>query len=142
MGMLLTEFESKTAARLNRMRKYKGTVHLSDKVSCDGKTLEPSLFDDSPGDSIGHVFPYECPTKSDFHLWDQCVRSLVPWSLQLHEPLGEFIHEGHVRRRWFLSDDSSELYFVYDEECRERHSVFQLQQAAYSTRFGQRYKWQ
>ncbi len=42
MGVLLDAgFREKIAKRLNRLRKYKGILHLSDKAMCDGKSLDP-----------------------------------------------------------------------------------------------------
>ena len=84
MGGLLEEgFEGKTAERLNRVRKYKSLIHFSDGARSDGHTLDPAILTDEPGEPSTVTFPLERPTKADFQLWAECLKSITIHSLQL-----------------------------------------------------------
>ena len=51
MGWLLEEgFEGKIAKRINRVRKYKSLIHVSDGARSDGRTLDPAILTDEPGE--------------------------------------------------------------------------------------------
>ncbi len=98
-------FRAKIAKRLNRVRKYKGILHLSDKDMCDGKSLDPSILTKKPGETSSITFPLERPTITDFQLWNDCVKEATPPSLTLQQPLRAFLRKGHSKRRWFVLND-------------------------------------
>ena len=52
-------YRGATFGRLCRVAHYKGVVHLSDLVNCDGRSFADDVLDDSPGCSMKHKFPRE-----------------------------------------------------------------------------------
>ena len=42
-------FDHRQAERFNRVRHFKGVVRVSDIISCDGRTVEPSMLDNTSG---------------------------------------------------------------------------------------------
>ena len=50
--------------------------------------------------------------------------------------LGNYVREGHLKQRWYISADEKEIYFVYHEMGEDKHDVFRTRASAYSTRFG------
>jgi len=136
--------DPKILLRLNRMRKYKGIVHVSDTTSCDGRTIEPWVLDKSPKESSSYTFPLERPTRADFALWNDSIRAATSAAciLPVGDALGAYISEGHRKMRWYLSEDEEELYYVYEEEFEDRYDVFHRKSRAHNTRYGQQYQWE
>jgi len=134
--------DAKTLVALNRIRKYKGLVHVSDGTDCDGRTIAPWVLDDSPKEDSLHTFPLERPMRADFKLWNDCVRAATSASYTLPEDrvLGPYIREGHRKIRWFISGDGAELYFVY-EDGDDQHDVWIRKERTHNTRYGQHYSW-
>ena len=62
-------FNEQEKASFNRCKNHKCVVHASDVISCDGKTVEPSVMTNDPGESNKHKFPQEHPTKKDYKIW-------------------------------------------------------------------------
>ena len=67
-----------------------------------------------------------------------CVTSPT---IQLENQLGEYLKETHRKIRWSILDNSTEIYFVHDdtEEGALRYGVYERNEMAQTTRFGQRY---
>ena len=134
-------FTGVVGERLNRMRHYKCVVHASDLVSCDGKTIEPAMLDDMPGESSTTTFPDESPTRADFKLWNDCLRAVSSAAYVFPQPLGAKVAAGHMYHRWFIAADEVELYYRYSDAGTAMHSVFEKLPMPYPTRYGQQYKW-
>ena len=142
MGWLLEEgFEGKIAKRLNRVRKYKSLIHVSDGARSNGHTLDPAILTDEPGEPSTVTFSLERPTKTDFQLWAECQKSITSHSLQLLAQLGPFICRGHRKWRWFQSQDKMELYFCYVSEFEDSYKVYMCPEGQRRTRHGQQYVW-
>ena len=92
-------FDHRQAERFNRVRHFKGVVRVSDVISCNGRTVEPSMLDNTPGDYLSYTFPYQKPTQGDFTFWKDCIRSMTSASFTLPVALGTFISEGQMNRR-------------------------------------------
>ena len=104
-------FDHRQAERFNRVRHFKGVVRVSDIISCDGRTMEPSMLDNTSGDYSSYTFPYQKPTRGDFAFWKDCIRSMTSASFTLPVALGTFISEGQLPRRRVTTADQNELYF-------------------------------
>lgn len=122
--------------RLNRIRHYKCVIHVSDMVSCDGKLIESSMLDDLRGETSSITFPEESPTRSDFQYWRDCLRAITSASHTFGQVLGPYVAKSHVHHRWFVADDEGELFYRFEDNGENMHSVFAKEQAAYDTRFG------
>ena len=69
-GLIATgPFTEEEKASFNRCKNHKCVVHASAVISCDGKTVEPSVLTNDPGESNKHKFPQEYPTKKDYKIW-------------------------------------------------------------------------
>ncbi|KAL7530661.1 hypothetical protein ACHAWF_003466, partial [Thalassiosira exigua] len=131
-------YEGTELERLNRVRKYKCIVHLSNIVCCDGLTLECGLLGYSAAGYSCHKFPLEQPTRADFQLWDQAVGHLFLRSGRLERPLGPFVHESHLFQHWSLSEDATKLYYRAFGDVLETYGEYSLEPGRHSTRGGQR----
>jgi hypothetical protein len=49
------------------------------------------------------------------------------------------MQEGHLKKRWFISEDEQEIYFAYKDVTDNIHAGFTKQAGIYDTRGGQRY---
>jgi len=81
----------------NRVRKYKGLVHLSDGTTGDGNQIEQDVLTEKPCEGSRITFPGEFPTRSDFKLWNEAVRSVTSASIRLATPVGPFLCKGHKK---------------------------------------------
>ena len=110
--------------RLNWIWKYKGIVHVSDEATCDGIYLDQTILTDETGDGSSITFPLERPTRADFRLWGDHIRSITGPSLRLLAPLGLFLRKGHRTRRWRVNFDNSEIYYWYERDGVIQHDVY------------------
>ena len=126
-------YEGTELERLNRVRKYKCIVHLSDIVLCDGYTLERGILGDSVAGHSRHKFPLERPTHADFRLWDQAVGHLFLRSGRLERPLGPFVRESHLFQHWSMSEDDTKLYYRAYGDVLETYDEYSLEPGRHST---------
>ena len=82
------------------------------------------------------TFPEESPTRSDFQYWRDCLRAITSASHTFGQVLGPYVAKSHVHHRWFVADDEGELFYRFEDNGENMHSVFAKEQAAYDTRFG------
>ena len=129
MGFSADQLES-----LNVVRMYLRVVHLSDIVRCDGRTYtRAALRRDAPPTSR-HGFPHQQPTRADFQLWDDALRSLATGTDHLPFTIGPFLVEPHHDVVWTSEADESLLY-RRREHCGETyHDVFVPRSSGVSTR--------
>ena len=134
-------FTEEEKVSFNRCKNHKCVVHVSDVISCDGKTVEPSILTDDPGESSKHKFPYENPTKKDYKVWRRGIEYVTSSTHQLQNRLGKYTKETHRKMRWSASNDCTKLYFEYDasEDGAKQYGIYEKDKMAQTTRFGQRY---
>ncbi len=70
------EFSCTDIVSLNIMRTHKKVIHTFDIVLCDGKTIEPEMLTDIPGQFDMHKFPTQQPTPSDLELWKMALQKI------------------------------------------------------------------
>ena len=110
-------------------------VHASDVISCDGKTVEPSIMTNDPRKSNKHKFPQEYPTKKDYAMWRRGIEYVTSSTLQLQHSLGKYTKETHRKMRLSISNDCTKLYFEYDdsEDSVKMYGVYENDEMAQTT---------
>ena len=125
--------------RLNRVRKFKCVLHLSDIVLCDGKSLDTRACGDAVMGHSAHDFPLEQPVRGDFALWDTAVGQLFGATGRLERPLGPYLREGHLFQHWFESSDGRLLFYRPHNDVEESYDEYHLEARRYPTRHGRRF---
>ena len=87
--------------RLNRVRCHQQVLFLSDVIGASGSGLDERYLRRRRRDEIWSAldFPKEKPSSSDFRLWCQALRQLVP-PAGLPVRLGRFLHQGYKVWEW------------------------------------------
>jgi len=98
---------------LNRVRRLKNVLFLSNLVYCDGTTIKSSMTDRMEGVSP-LPFPEEKTTGKDFELWVGALRSISSSGFQLQDRLGDLINNGVTDRKWWIAEDGTKLYYEYE----------------------------
>ena len=94
---------------LNRVRRFKCVFSRSDILQPDGRTVLPSMMDNSQGKS-DWTFPIEQPTRENFQLWCTALQHLTSTELTLPRSVGPYINEPHKKTGWYLSSNNQFLY--------------------------------
>jgi len=129
-------------ASLNIMRMYKMTIHLSDIVMCDGKSIKSEMLTNAPGHSGVHKFPAQKPTKLDMALWVVALQRISSEFYVLTLPLKEYIGGLYFPTQWRLSSDGHEIHYNCTQDGKEYHEVYipNADPLLRQTRSGRRYK--
>ena len=61
-------FNAEQLVSLNTVRKFKGLLHASDILCCDGETPTPYTTPNKGEPLDTHIIPYEHPNRTDFLL--------------------------------------------------------------------------
>ena len=130
-------FEGESLSKLSRVLHFKRLVHLSDIVLCDGTTIDKTMLGRYRACSR-YTFPKEKPTRTDFAFFDMAIKWISSPTLSLHHPLGDFISQGHLIRRWRSSPDGRFLSFS-DETNDSTVHIFGRDEHRRQTRYGQTY---
>ena len=134
-------FDHRQAERFNRVRHFKGVVRVSDIISCDVRTVEPFILDDTSANYLSYTFPYQKPTRGDFTFWKDCIRSMISASFTLPAALGIFISEGYLTRCWVTTADQDELYFCYGECGDDFFDIYARNHSRPDTRYGRQFEY-
>ena len=94
---------------LNRVRRFKCVFSKSDILQPDGRTVLPSMMDNSQGTS-NWTFPIESPTRENLELWRTALQHLTSTELTLPRSVGPYINEPHKKTGWYLSSNNQFLY--------------------------------
>ena len=143
-------FEGILLSWLNRVRKFKCVVHLSDLVLADGRTLRADVFDRTPGTSRQYRFPLEYPSTSDFALWEHALRTacipggnILSPGLRLPARLGGYVAEPHQHVEWFQSGDAETIFFCPRDNIDDSYDEFRMRTDGGATRtcYGHHFNW-
>ena len=134
-------YRGATLARLGRVAHYKGVIHISDMVQCDGQSFDPAVIDDSPGRSMKYTFPREQPTSGDFRLWENALVVLGTVGMRLDERLGEYVRPRHRPTEWYMSEDEEFVYFWDEADFALTYEVFVRHPTRRPTRLRQFFVW-
>ena len=87
---------------VNRCRCALNSLFLSDISTADGKSIDPdALTNNTARRNSRYLFPPEQPTKSDWQTWSNTWHQALGRHLILPCPLGDWVHESHIRWRWY-----------------------------------------
>jgi hypothetical protein len=121
---------------LNRLRKHLRLHSLADILMADGTTVDKEkVMTELQGEST-RTFSWEQPTKSDYNIWRQAIRSITSNALVYPSPLGDFTHTPH---RPFQSTASEDEVFVYVKHQNGTFDTYQRSVSIRPTRSGYKY---
>ena len=95
---------------INRCRCYLNLLFLSDIAIADGTTIDHEMIQmyATPRTSR-FTFPPEYPTRMDWATWADIWRGALGRHLKLSIPLGEWVHDTHIKWRWYYDPSSDSL---------------------------------
>ena len=85
---------------LNVVRKFKGFLHVSDLMCCDGATLTEYASSKDGVSSDEHIFSHERPTRTDILLWSDAIRSAFESPSSTHT-LDNYLRDSYRHIEWF-----------------------------------------
>lgn len=95
---------------INRCRCALNSLFLSDISTADGKSIDPDVVSNNNARrNSRYSFPPEQPTKEDWQRWSDIWYQALGRYLLLPHPLGRWIHESHIRWRWYYDGTSDTI---------------------------------
>jgi hypothetical protein len=131
-------FTTSELMQIQRVRHYKKVSSVADIVLCDGMTVDPEMWNTTPGES-SRDFPLQRPSQADFQVWKRAIGALVRNKDKLRRPLGDFISKPHKQDVWFINDSRTHAFY---RTPTGRYQQYIKEDSPYTTRFGARYRLQ
>ncbi len=125
-------FTTEELIGINRFRHWKKVHSIGDLVSCDGLTVKPSMLTSQEGSS-DREFPVQKPVRSALVLWKKALGSITLRGTKLRTPLGSYTGVPHQPDKWFMGEESSDIYHFLPEGSSE---VYKRPNSGRTTRFG------
>ncbi len=117
------DYRGRDLAALNIVQLFCNLLHLSDVSKCDGSTLDKFVTSNSAESLVSHVFLWEQPSPSDFHLWKEAIGCLCSGTTIIPCTLGRHICLLHLPTLCFTTTDCVCLYHV----CENTYDIYEKQ---------------
>lgn len=96
---------------VNPCRCTLNALFLSDISTADGKSIDLDVVSNNNAQrNLRYCFPLEQPTKANWQIWSDIWYQALGQYLLLPHPLGHWIHESHIRWRWYYDDISDTIF--------------------------------
>ena len=139
-AFFLLGYHGKELEALNKVRRYRNLIHVSDIVKCDGQSLDEFIILDLSELSCAHTFPREQPTATDFCLWNEAFGKLCSGTTSLPHTLGHFLRKPHLPWSWYTTTEADHLY-RYAQTIPPLYDTYRRQRGCIGTRYGKKHDW-